>query len=288
MLSSQLGIGVVRSGYWGPNLVRNFVAHSATNVVAVIDFSSARLALYQSLYPAVTTAERFEDLLKNLAIEVIAIATPVHSHYDLALVALKAGKHVLVEKPLAPSADLVRHLVSEADRHNLILMVDHIFPYTAAVRKISEIVRQRDLGDVYYYDSAHISLGLFQSVSPVKMRQTFIGGSKKMIVYDDMEPTEKIKVYDKGITLDGSSEDASQLRIGYRAGDMWVPHTPATEALQTEVSQFVDCVRKGVQPISDGLSGLRMCSRRRRAPSPNRAGPSLWGGSCRPYARAAR
>jgi predicted dehydrogenase len=299
--------------------VRNFVAHPATNVVAVCDFSSARLCACQSLYPAVTTTERFEDLLKNPAIEAIAIATPVHSHYDLALAALKAGKHVLVEKPLAPSADLVRHLVDEADRRDLTLMVDHTFLYTPAVRKISEIVRQGDLGDVYYYDSTRISLGLFQSdvsviwdlavhdlsiidhlvdeapvavsatasrhvagapenlahltlffdsatvahinvnwLSPVKVRQTLIGGSKKMIVYDDMEPTEKIKVYDKGITLNGSSEDARQLRIGYRAGDMWAPHIPATEALQTEVGHFVDCVRQGAQPISDGLSGLRI------------------------------
>lgn len=319
MRSSQLGIGVVGYGYWGPNLVRNFVAHPATNVVVVCDFSPARLAACQSLYPGVTTTNRFEDLLTNPAIEAIAVATPVHSHFDLALAALKAGKHVMVEKPLAPSAEQVRRLIDEADRRGLTLMVDHTFLYTPAVRKISELVRKGDLGEIYYYDSTRVSLGLFQSdvsviwdlavhdlsiidhildeapvavsatacshvsgapenmahltlffdsscvahvnvnwLSPVKVRQTFIGGSKKMIVYDDMEPTEKIKVYDKGITLNGSPEDDRQLRIGYRAGDMWAPHIPAKEALQTEAEHFVDCVRNGVRPLSDGLSGLRV------------------------------
>lgn len=319
MRSNQLGVGVVGYGYWGPNLVRNFAANQAVKVVAVCDRDPARLGALPHFYPGVTATNRYEDLLDDPAIEAIAVATPVHSHYDLALAALKAGKHVLVEKPLAPSADLVRRLIDEADRRGLTLMVDHTFLYTPAVRKISELVRRGDLGEVYYYDSTRVSLGLFQSdvsviwdlavhdlsiidhildeepvavsatgschvagspenmahitlffdspcvahvnvnwLSPVKVRQTFIGGSKKMIVYDDMEPTEKIKVYDKGITVNGSAENAQQLRIGYRAGDMWAPHIPAKEALQTEVEHFVDCIRNGAVPICDGASGLRV------------------------------
>jgi predicted dehydrogenase len=267
----------------------------------------------------VNTTSRFEDLLGDPAIEAIAVATPTHSHYELALAALKAGKHVLVEKPLAPTADLVRRLIDEADRRGLTLMVDHTFLYTPSVRKISELVRRGEIGDIYYYDSTRVSLGLFQSdvsviwdlavhdlsiidhiideqpvavsatgarhvdgspenmahitlffdsacvahvnvnwLSPVKVRKTLIGGSKKMIVYDDMEPTEKIKVYDKGVTIDGSPEKAQQLRIGYRAGDMWAPHIPAKEALQSEVEHFADCVRNGAPPLCDGASGLRV------------------------------
>ncbi len=257
--------------------------------------------------------------MRNPKVDAIAIATPVHTHFELALAALKAGKHVLVEKPLAQTSDQVRRLVEEADRRGLTLMVDHTFLYTPAVQKIRELMLQDQLGEVYYYDSIRSSLGLFQSdvnviwdlavhdlsiiqylldedpvavsatgschvagspenmahitlffeskcvahvsvnwLSPIKVRQTFVGGSKKMVVYDDLEPTEKIKVYDKGITLNASAENAHQMRIGYRAGDMWAPHISTKEALQTEVEHFVECVTTGATPVSDGLSGLRV------------------------------
>src|SRR3954454_25353929 len=291
MQSSQIGVGVIGYGYWGPNLFRNFVSNSEVRVVGVSDLDHAKLALIKRSHPDVMTSDRYEDLLKDARIDAIAIATPVHTHYELALAALRAGKHVLVEKPMAQSADLVRRLIDEADRRGLVLMVDHTFLYTPAVQKIRELMLREDLGEVYYYDSTRSSLGLFQSdvnviwdlavhdisiiqyildedpvavsatgschvagspenmahitlffesncvahvsvnwLSPIKVRQTFVGGSRKMIVYDDLEPTEKIKVYDKGITLNGSSENARQFRIGYRAGDMWAPHIPTKEA----------------------------------------------------------
>lgn len=319
MQSSQIGVGIVGYGYWGPNLVRNFANNASASVVGVSDLDPGKLAAIQRLYPGTTTTQRYDDLLSNPDIDAIAIATPVHSHYELALAALRAGKHVLVEKPLASSADLVRRLIDEADQRGLTLMVDHTFLYTPAVQKIRELMLRDELGEVYYYDSTRSSLGLFQSdvnviwdlavhdisiiqyildedpvavsatgschvagspenmahitlffqsrcvahvsvnwLSPIKVRQTFVGGSKKMIVYDDLEPTEKIKVYDKGITLNGSSENAHQFRIGYRAGDMWAPHISAKEALQSEVEHFIDCVRNGTPPVSDGLSGLRV------------------------------
>jgi predicted dehydrogenase len=319
MHSGQVGIGVVGYGYWGPNLVRNFSTSESTRVLAVSDLDSAKLALSKRLYPDIATTSDFRDLLQNPKIDAVAIATPVHSHFDLALAALKAGKHVFVEKPLAPTADQVRRLIDEADKRNLILMVDHTFLYTPAVQKIRSLLQEGALGEIYYYDSIRSSLGLFQNdvnviwdlavhdisiiqhimaeepiavsatgsshvagspenmahitlffkskcvahvsvnwLSPIKVRQTFIGGSKKMIVYDDVEPTEKIKVYDKGITLNGSPEKTHQFRIGYRAGDMWAPHISAKEALQTEVEHFADCVHHGKTPISDGTSGLRV------------------------------
>ena len=319
MQGSQVGIGVVGYGYWGPNLVRNFASNPSACVIGVSDLDPAKLAAIRRSYPGVMATERYEDLLKDRRIDAIAIATPVHTHYELARLALGAGKHVLVEKPLAQSADLVRHLIDEADRRRLILMVDHTFLYTPAVQKIRELIHRDELGEVYYFDSTRSSLGLFQSdvnviwdlavhdisiiqhilaedpvavsatgschvagspenmahitlffeskcvahvsvnwLSPIKVRQTFVGGSKKMIVYDDLEPTEKIKVYDKGITLTSASENAHQFRIGYRAGDMWAPHISTKEALQTEVEHFTECVRTGSEPISSGMSGLRV------------------------------
>jgi|SRR5690349_3738871 predicted dehydrogenase len=319
MLDVPLRVGVIGYGYWGPNLVRNFVNSGSARVVGISDLDLAKLAASKRLHSEIETTSDFRDLLKDPTIDAVAIATPVHTHYDLALSALKAGKHVLVEKPLTHKSDLAFRLVDEAARRHLVLMVDHTFLYTPAVNKIRELLQEGTLGEPYYYDSIRSSLGLFQSdvnviwdlavhdlsiimyilneepvsvsatgsshvmgapenmahitlffegscvahvsvnwLSPKKIRQTFIGGSRKMIVYDDVEPTEKIKVYDKGITLNGSPEKAHQLRIGYRAGDMWAPHIAEKEALQTEVQHFIDCIRNGKTPISDGPSGLKV------------------------------
>lgn len=319
MQNGLVGIGVIGYGYWGPNLVRNFTNNDVAQVIAVSDLDPARLAAGKRLYPGLETTTEFRDLLKNPAIDAVAIATPVHTHYELALAALKAGKHVFVEKPLAETSEQVLHLIEEADRRKLTLMVDHTFLYTPAVQKIRQLVDEDALGDIYYYNGIRASLGLFQSdvnviwdlavhdisiiqhifdqqpiavsatgtchvagtpenmahiamffqnncvahisvnwLSPVKIRQTLVGGSRKMIVYDDLEPTEKIKVYDKGITVNGSPEKARQLRIGYRAGDMWAPHLAAKEALQTEAEHFIDCLCNAKTPVSDGASGLRV------------------------------
>jgi predicted dehydrogenase len=319
MSNGAIGIGVIGYGYWGPNLVRNFATSDCSRVVAVSDLDPAKLAVSKRRHPEAEATCNFRDLLQNPRIDAIAIATPVHTHFELALAALNAGKHVLVEKPFVQTSEQARRLMDEAGRRGLTLMVDHTFLYTPAVQKIRELVLQDQLGEVYYYDSTRSSLGLFQSdvnviwdlavhdisiiqyildedpvavsatgschvagspenmahitlffesrcvahvsvnwLSPIKVRQTFVGGSKKMIVYDDLEPTEKIKVYDKGITLNALSPDAHQFRIGYRAGDMWAPHISPKEALQTEVEHFIDCLRTGAKPVSDGVSGLRV------------------------------
>src|SRR3954447_16538893 len=319
MQSSQIGVGVIGYGYWGPNLFRNFVSNSQARVIGVSDLDSTKLALIKRSHPDVMTSTRYEDLLKDARIDAIAIATPVHTHYELALAALKAGKHVLVEKPLAETSAQSRHLIEEAASRNLVLMVDHTFLYTPAIQKIRDLISTEVIGEVYYYNSIRASLGLFQNdinviwdlavhdisiiqyifnelpvavsataashvpgspenmahitlffrssciaqisvswLSPVKLRQTLIGGSRRMILYDDVEPTEKVKLYDKGITVDGSAETAQQLRIGYRAGDMWVPHLSTKEALRTETEHFIECLRHGTTPISSGLSGLRV------------------------------
>lgn len=317
MSTEMTKMAIIGYGYWGPNLVRNFVGTPDCQVATVADFDASKLASCARAYPGIETTTNYRDVINNPEIEAVAIATPVHSHFELAMEALRAGKHVLVEKPLAQTSDQVRRLIDEAARRRLTLMVDHTFIYTPAVQKIGQLISEGALGNIYYYNGTRASLGLFQKdvnviwdlavhdisiirhilpempvavsatgsahvrdtpenmahitlffesncvahisvnwLSPVKVRQTFIGGSSKMIVYDDMEPTEKIKVYDKGITVDISEEKARQLRIGYRAGDMWAPHLATSEALSTGARHFLDCVRTGTPPITSGRTGL--------------------------------
>ncbi|QPF88055.1 Gfo/Idh/MocA family oxidoreductase [Bradyrhizobium genosp. L] len=318
MLSENLNIAVVGYGYWGPNLVRNFSNLEGCRVGQVCDLSPANLAACARAYPTTAVTSNFHDVIEDRSVSAVAIATPAHSHFELAMAALRAGKHVLVEKPLAQTSDQVRRLIDEAALRKLTIMVDHTFVYTPAVQKIRQLVTEGALGDIFYYNSTRASLGLFQKdvnviwdlavhdisiiqyildempvavsataathvpgtpenmahltlffagsrvahisvswLSPIKVRQTFIGGSRKMIVYDDMEPTEKVKVYDKGIVVDVSGEKAHQLRVGYRAGDMWAPHLPASEALSAEARHFCDCIVNGTEPRTSGLTGLK-------------------------------
>src|SRR5882724_5204047 len=315
----MIGIGVAGYGYWGPNLVRNFMEASDSAVVASFDLRPQRLVELQNRYPAVKVTNNYSELLEDPSIEAIAIATPVSSHFALALQALEADKHVLVEKPLTASSEHAAQLVEEAARRKRVLMVDHTFVYTGAVRKIQELIAAGVLGDIYYYDSMRVNLGLFQHdmnvlwdlavhdlaildyvlpskpvaisatgishisgqpenvaymtlffakqqithlhvnwLAPVKVRQTLIGGSEKMIVYDDLEPSEKVKVYDRGVTLFPQSEAAYELLVSYRSGDMWAPRLDATEGLRTEALHFVDCIENNKRPETDGQAGLRI------------------------------
>lgn len=319
MSSGPIKVAVIGYGYWGPNLARNFANTDGCELVAVSDLEPSRLASCARLHPSAATTTRLRDIIESTNVDAVAIATPVHSHFAIAMAALKAGKHVLVEKPLAQSSDQVRRLIDEAQLRKLTLMVDHTFVYTPAVQKIRQLIREGELGEILYYNGNRASLGLFQQdvnviwdlavhdisiiryimkeapvavsatgathvrgtpenmahvtlffenscvaqinvnwLSPIKVRQTFIGGSRKMIVYDDLEPTEKIKVYDKGISVNYSPQAAHQLRIGYRAGDMWAPHLGASEALSVEAKHFVDCIRNGSSPLSSGTTGLQV------------------------------
>jgi predicted dehydrogenase len=314
----MIGIGVVGYGYWGPNLVRNLAACADARVVAVCDLRHEQLQAVRMRYPTIKTTSDYRELLLDSAIDAIVVATPASTHFDLAMQALRANKHVLVEKPLTPTVDQGLRLIDEAANRNCVLMVDHTFVYTGAVRKIKEIVQSGQLGPIYYYDSVRVNLGLFQHdvnvlwdlavhdlaimdyvlglrpnavsatgiahingmediayltcffdkgliahfhvnwLAPVKVRRTLIGGGHQMIVYDDLEPSEKVKVYDKGITVDDGPEGIYQLRVGYRAGDMWAPQLNTTEALQTEVSHFLSCIAENQRPITDGEIGLRV------------------------------
>ncbi|BAZ83355.1 Gfo/Idh/MocA family oxidoreductase [Sphaerospermopsis kisseleviana CS-549] len=312
-------IGVIGYGYWGPNLVRSFADIPGSEVIVVSDFKLDRLAKVRSRYPAIKLTTNSQDLLTDPKIDAIAIATPASTHYELALAALQAGKHLLIEKPMTVASEQAKRLIEEAQKRNLVLMVDHTFVYTGAVRKMQELVATKVIGDVYYYDSVRVNLGLFQHdvnviwdlavhdlsimdyvlpskpyavsatgishipnepeniayltlffehnliahihvnwLAPVKVRRTLLGGSKKMICYDDLEPSEKIKVYDKGITVNGSPENLYQMLVSYRTGDMCSPKLDMTEALQTEALHFLHCIQSGKRPITDGEAGLRV------------------------------
>jgi len=315
----MINVGIIGYGYWGPNLVRNFAELQEATVRTVVDLDGAKLELVKRRYPSVNTTKNFVDLIKDPKIDAVAIATPVSSHFELAMAALKAGKHVWVEKPLTETSLQARKLIDEAEKRRLTLIVDHTFVYTGAVRKMQEIVSRGDLGKLYYYDSIRVNLGLFQRdvsviadlavhdfsildfllgehptavsasgmthfagtpeslayitlfydsgtiahanvnwLAPVKVRQILLGGSKKMIVYDDMEVSEKVKVYDSGVSFTDDPERIYQLRVGYRAGDMWAPKVDTTEALRIEGEHFVKCIAGGTRPITNGQFGLRV------------------------------
>jgi predicted dehydrogenase len=313
--------GVVGYGYWGPNLVRNLAEAPDCQVAAICDCNQERLAVARRRVPGAATTTRWEDLVQDPRIDAVAVATPVSTHFEIAMEALRAGKHVLLEKPMAATADQAMRLIDEAERRRLTLMVDHTFVFTGAVRKIRETIEAGGLGEIYYYDSVRVNLGLFRSdvnviwdlaahdfsivdyllaqrpcaisatgmihvsggveniawvtaffqsplivhlglnwLAPVKVRQTLIGGSEKMIVYDDLEPSEKVKIYHKGITVDSgvSPESLYGLRIGYRTGDMWAPKLDTTEALRTATLHFLECIETGRKPITGGCAGLRV------------------------------
>jgi predicted dehydrogenase len=315
----MINIGIVGYGYWGPNLVRNFAETPGATVAAVADLDTAKLELVRRRFPAVKTTTNFQDLLADASIDAIAVATPVSTHFEIGMAALRAGKHLWLEKPMAETSYQAHKLVDEAERRGRVLIVDHTFIYTGAVRKMGEIIKSGDLGRVYYYDSIRVNLGLFQRdvsvisdlavhdfsildyllgehpvavsasginhfpgtpenlayitlfyssgtiahanvswLAPVKVRQILVGGSKKMITYDDLEPSEKIKIYDKGVSFTDDPQQIQEMRVGYRTGDMWAPKLAVTEALRVEGEHFVDCIEHGKTPETDGRLGLRV------------------------------
>jgi len=312
-----IGIGIIGYGYWGPKVARNFSGLDDARLVAISDLDPAHLSQAARNHPSALTTTDYQELLQHPDVDAIAIATPVSTHFSLAMAALKAGKHLWVEKPLTDSVEQAVKLVDEANRLGLVLMVDHTFVYTGAVRKIKEMVDSGELGDLHFYDSARVNLGLFQHdvdvlwdlavhdlaimkyllskeptmvsatgmdhipghrenvgyltlffddtmiahihvnwLAPVKIRRTLISGTKKMIVYDDLEPSEKVKVYDKGVIVEDDKDTLYAQVSGYRTGDMWAPHLDMTEALLDEAKHFVHCIRSGEKPITDGEAGL--------------------------------
>ena len=300
-----ISVGVIGCGYWGPNLIRNFAENEGAALRWVCDRDARHLSKVARRYPAARAASDYRELLADPGLDAVVVATPVSTHYEFARGALEAGKHVLVEKPFTARAREAEELIALAERRGLTLMVDHTFIYTGAVRKIKETVAAGELGDLLYFDSVRINLGLFQrdinvvwdlaphdfsimdyvvgrratalmatgschvepgieNIAYVQLRfgdDSLIAGSRRMIVYDDIEPTEKVRVYDKGVTRNDAGadeEEAYKTLVSYRTGDVWVPKLDPTEALRYVCAEFLDSVRGGRPSVSDGAAGLRV------------------------------
>jgi predicted dehydrogenase len=315
--ANMIRVGVIGYGYWGPNIVRNLHGHEHTRVEMLCDKNPAALARAKRNYPSIEVTTDPSEILKSPKIDAVAVITPVWTHYELAKAALENGKHVFVEKPFTSSSDQAMELIDLAERKNLRIMVDHTFLFTGAVRKIRELSESGALGDLYYYDSLRVNLGLFQHdvsviwdlaphdlsimdhlikgepeaivatgechlngvedvafmtiyfpnkviahinvnwLSPVKIRTTLIGGTKKMLVWNDLVADEKVRVYDKGVQI-SSGDKVREMLVNYRSGDMWAPQVEQLEALRVELDYFADCILNNKIPINDGLAGLRV------------------------------
>ena len=315
--SSTVRIGVIGYGYWGPNVVRNFYNTPNAVVASVCDLCPTSLQRVRRADPSMEVTTNPAKLRTSPEIDAVAIVTPISHHFSLAKAALNNGKHVFVEKPFTASAAEAEELIELAERKNLLIMVDHTFLFSGAVRKIRELMDSRSLGNLYYYDSTRVNLGLFQHdsnvvwdlaphdlsiidyliadgpeaivatgekhvngtedmafitmyfpdkviahlnvnwLSPVKVRTTLIGGEKKMLLWNDLEADEKIKIYDKGVERSNGT-DGYDLRVSYRTGDLWIPRLEQVEALALETRCFVNCVLSGETPFNDGNAGLRV------------------------------
>lgn len=310
-------IGVIGYGYWGPNIVRNFNSIEGAKVLSVCDLNEDSLKRAKGVYPSLELTSDCNEIISSKDIDAVAVITPVSTHFELTKKALENGKHVFVEKPFTTTVAEAEELIELAEKKHLTIMVDHTFLFTGAVKKIKEILDRDMLGDIYYYDSVRVNLGLFQHdvnvvwdlaphdfsmmdyliserpealsatgkshingyedvayitvhfannviahfsvnwLSPVKVRTTLIGGTKKMLLWNDVDADEKIKIYDKGIKVQ-NKEGIYRLLVSYRSGDMWAPKVEHVEALKLESEYFVDCIVNGKTPINDGHAGLRV------------------------------
>jgi predicted dehydrogenase len=324
MSRERLGVAVIGAGYWGPNLVRNFLSSDDWDLVAVCDLDVAKARKLVQDLPFVTITDSLAEVLAMGDVDAVAIATPAATHQGLALAAMRAGKHVLVEKPLADSVVRGQAMVCEAEQNGLVLMADHTYCYTPAVAKIRELVADGALGDILFIDSVRINLGLIQPdvdvlwdlaphdlsvfdfvlpggldpigvsahgadpigagkacvghlnlplrsgamahvhvnwLSPTKIRQMVIGGSRRTLVWDDLNLVQRVSIYDRGIELaerpaDGAARAAQN--IAYRVGDTWAPALKEREALGAMVEEFAASIREERAPRTDGKAGLRI------------------------------
>ncbi|MGD9630246.1 MAG: Gfo/Idh/MocA family protein [Pyrinomonadaceae bacterium] len=309
---------VIGAGYWGPNLIRNFLSLDDIEGVIACDKDASRLDRMRRQFPGIETSSDHMEVIARPDIDLVAIATPVSSHFEIAKLALNTGKHCFIEKPITSSVAEARELVELAEAKGLTLFVDHTFIYTGAVRKMKEIITSGRLGDIYYFDSVRVNLGLFQHdvnviwdlaphdlsimdylleekpvavsaigschvgnglediayltltfesdliahfhvnwLAPLKIRKTLIGGTRSMIVYDDTEASEKVKIYDKGIDVT-TREGVYNTLVQYRTGDMVSPKLEQDEALAVGTRHFVDCVKEKKRPTTDGQSGINV------------------------------
>ena len=339
--TNTLGLAVVGAGYWGPNLIRNFDSSAEWDLVAVCDLDEDRARSVLGSRSGVLVTPSLDEVLGRDDVAAVAIATPARTHRDIAERALRAGKHVLVEKPLADSVASGRSMLDLAAQHGLVLMADHTYCYTPVVQKIRELVADGALGEILFVDSVRINLGLVQPdvdvfwdlaphdlsildyilpgglrpvgvaaqgadplgagkscvgyltlplaggamahvhvnwLSPTKIRQMVIGGSERTLLWDDLNPQQRLSVYDRGVDLIQQSVDSADRRtasISYRLGDTWAPALPEHEALGLMVSEFAQSIRDGRPPGTDGAAGLRVLSVLEAADTSRRARGAL-------------
>ncbi len=312
----MIKVGLIGYGYWGPNIARNFNAHEEAEISIISDIDPEALSRAQKAFPKIETTADYKDITRSKEIDIVAIITPVSSHYEPAKDALGNGKHVFVEKPFTATVKEAEDLIELAEKKSLQIMVDHTFLFTGGVKKIKELIDNNTLGDLYYYDSTRVNLGLFQHdinviwdlaphdlsimnyvikdqptaitangvdhfgrgiedvayvtvyfdnnliahfnvnwLSPVKIRNTLLGGTNKMLVWNDLEPDEKIRIYDKGVDIK-NKKGVYDLLVDYRSGDMWAPKVDKTEALKIETEYFIECINDKKRPVNDGSAGL--------------------------------
>ncbi len=313
----MLDIAVIGCGYWGPNLVRNFNAMGDGRVSVVCDTDPPRLMHMRKLHPGIDVSSDFDEVLARSDVDAVVIATPTRLHHSMALKALRSGRHVLVEKPLARSITQCEELLEAADDKGLVLMVGHTFIYSPTVRKIREIISRGDLGELQYVSSRRLNLGLFQTdinvawdlaphdisiilyilgeapiavncqgkahvtpgiedvtnmtlafangafalihnswLDPNKVRQMTFVGKRQMLAYDDIEPIEKIRIYDKRVEVPPHYDSFAEFHFSYHHGDMYSPCVKQVESLSMECQHFLDCINTGAHPESGGPEGL--------------------------------
>jgi predicted dehydrogenase len=319
---SDIGVGIIGCGYWGPNLIRNFNRHPRCRVERVADARRERADAVAREFHVPAASDDPGAVIDDPRVRLVVIATPAVSHYPLARRALLAGKHVLVMKPFTTSSEHAEELIALAERQGVLCAVDHTFVYTGAVQKMYDTLHDGSMGELFYIDSVRINLGLFQSdvnvlwdlaphdlsiidylldgqtptavhclgathaggeqeniayltvtypgnvlahvhvnwLAPAKVRRTIVGGSTRMLVYDDAEPSEKIRIYDRGVSIEKTASPAQVYEqfVSYRQGDMLVPQLSTREALAVEVDHLVDCILRGQTPRADGRAGLRV------------------------------
>ncbi|MDX9906528.1 MAG: Gfo/Idh/MocA family oxidoreductase [Bacteroidales bacterium] len=312
-------VGVIGCGYWGPNLVRNFMQMKKTNVARIADLDPKRLEHIKELYPTITPSNDYRRIIEDPAIDIVAIATPVKTHFKFAAEALAANKHVFVEKPIAASTTEAKELIELAAEHQVKLMVGHTFLYTGAVRKMKEIIDSGELGDIYYINSQRLNLGLFQQdinvvwdlaphdlsiilyllgksplavsaagtahinprvedvatvtlyfendiiafvqsswLDPDKIRRMTVVGSKKMMVYDDLQPSEKIRIYNKFVEKPTYYDTFAEFPYSYKYGDIVIPMLAGGEPIRLELEHLVECIEKKQNLLTDGQNGLQV------------------------------
>jgi predicted dehydrogenase len=311
-------MGVIGCGYWGPNLIRNFVEIPTSEVIIVADLKEERLSSISARYPKIKVTKNYKDLYEQ-DLDAVVIATPPATHYSLAKESLEQGLHVLVEKPITVNSHFAEELIKIAVENEAVLMVGHTFEYNAAVHTLKQLIDSGELGTIHYIDSARLSLGLYQrdmnvlwdlaphdisillyilgrhpiSVSahgmpcvfegihdvvyidlmfpddilahihiswldPCKVRRTTVVGSKKMVVYNDVVNTEKIKIYDKGVDKPPYTETYADFQFSYRVGDVLIPNIRFTEPLRQECQHFLECIQNHCEPLTCGREGLEV------------------------------